>query len=141
MSSGGIDGQRFDPGVPAWTAGLGKVRDAVRQQLVARQLADHVSDASAPLQVLDVGCGQGTQAIALARAGHMVVGLDVSDELLGQARQAAAEHGNVVAERLSFERGDLLALGDDHLGVYDLICCHGVAMYLPSLVVRQRFSW
>ncbi len=133
MSSRGIAGQRFDPGVTAWTAGLGKVRDAVRQQLVTRQLGAHLVDAPAPLRVLDVGCGQGTQAVALARAGHTVVGLDVSDELLDQARQAASAQGSDVAHRLSFQHGDLLDLGDEHLGLYDLVCCHGVAMYLPSL--------
>lgn len=133
MSSGGTAGQRFDPGVSAWTAGLGKVRDAVRQQLVARQLTAHLMDAPASVRVLDVGCGQGTQAITLARAGHGVVGLDVSDELLDQARQAAEAQSSPFAQRLSFQHGDLLDLGDEHLGVYDVVCCHGVAMYLPSL--------
>jgi hypothetical protein len=29
--------------------------------------------------------------------------------------------------------GDLLALGAEHAGRYDIVCCHGGAMYLPSL--------
>jgi hypothetical protein len=29
--------------------------------------------------------------------------------------------------------GDVLALGPEHAGRYDLVCCHGVAMYPPSL--------
>ena len=50
MSSGGSAGRRFDPDVSAWTANLGKVCDAVRQQLVARHLADEPADVqSAPL--------------------------------------------------------------------------------------------
>ena len=126
-------GRRFEVGVPAWTTGLGKVRDAVRQGLVARQLATHLSDAATHVRALDVGCGQGTQAITLARAGHTVVGVDVSAELLDQARRAAAGENAQVAKRLSFQAGDLLELGDGHLGRYDLVCCHGVAMYLPSL--------
>jgi hypothetical protein len=41
----------------------------VRQELVRRQLAVNLPTVSEPLDVLDAGCGQGTQAIELARAG------------------------------------------------------------------------
>jgi SAM-dependent methyltransferase len=109
------------------------VRDAVRQELVTRQLASHLPATRRNLRVLDAGCGQGTQAIALARLGHDVVGIDLSAVLLGAARKAAAQEPDEVRERLSFENGDLLELGDAHLESYDLVCCHGVAMYLPSL--------
>jgi S-adenosylmethionine-dependent methyltransferase len=127
------DPERFEPAVDAWLAGLGLVRDAVRQELVRRQLAANLPTPAEPLRVLDAGCGQGTQAIALARLGHHVVGLDVSDTLLETARGAAALQPTDVRRRLDFVVGDLLALGDQHTGHYDLVCCHGVAMYLPSL--------
>jgi S-adenosylmethionine-dependent methyltransferase len=127
------DAERFEPAVDAWLAGLGLVRDAVRQELVRRQLAANLTNRAEPLRVLDAGCGQGTQAIALARLGHHVVGLDVSDTLLETARGAAALQPTDVRRRLDFVVGDLLALGDQHTGHYDLVCCHGVAMYLPSL--------
>jgi S-adenosylmethionine-dependent methyltransferase len=124
---------RFEAGVGAWLGGLGLVRDAVRQELVARQLASHLPTPHRSLRVLDAGCGQGTQAIALARLGHNVVGIDLSDDLLDVARKAIAEESDELRARLSFEVGDLLDLKDGHLGNYDLVCCHGVAMYLPSL--------
>lgn len=124
-------GGRFEPAVGAWLSGLGLVRDAVRQELVRRQLARHLP--AAPGRVLDAGCGQGTQAVALARLGHDVVGLDLSDQLLDEARRAAAREPAEVAARLRFTRGDLLSLGDEHRGGYDVVCCHGVAMYIPSL--------
>jgi S-adenosylmethionine-dependent methyltransferase len=127
------DAERFEPAVDAWLAGLGLVRDAVRQELVRRQLAANLTNRAEPLRVLDAGCGQGTQAIALARLGHHVVGLDVSDTLLETARGAAALQPTDVRRRLDFVAGDLLALGDQHTERYDLVCCHGVAMYLPSL--------
>lgn len=122
----------FAHGLAAWRDGLGKVRDLVRQELVRRQLADHLP-ANRPLRVLDAGCGQGTQAIGLARLGHEVVGLDRSEELLGLAAEAARAEGPAVGGRLRFVAGDLLALGGEHRGAFDLVCCHGVAMYLPSL--------
>ncbi|MDQ6838057.1 MAG: methyltransferase domain-containing protein [Actinomycetota bacterium] len=80
-----------------------------------------------------MGCGQGTQAIRLARAGHHVTGVDLSEELLGTARASTAHEADEVKGRLRFEHGDLLDLGDDYAGRFDVVCCHGVAMYLPSL--------
>jgi S-adenosylmethionine-dependent methyltransferase len=133
--AGALDPERFEPGVDAWLAGLGLVRDAVRQELVRRQLAAHLPAPPHSLRVLDAGCGQGTQAIALARLGHRVVGLDVSDALLESARDATALEPTMVRQRLDFVKGDLLALGDHN---YDLACCHGVAMYLPSLEATVR---
>ena len=124
---------RFEPAADAWLAGLGLVRDAVRQELVRRQLAANLPTRAEPLRVLDAGCGQGTQAIALARLGHRVVGLDVSETLLETARGTAALLPTDVRQRLDFVAGDLLALADQHIERYDLVCCHGVAMYLPSL--------
>lgn len=124
---------RFDTGVGAWLAGLGLVRDRVRQELVRRQLVAHLPAGPEPLLVLDAGCGQGTQAIELARLGHRVVGVDLSDALLEAAHIAASGEQEDVRRRLSFVAGDLLALEDGHAQRYDLVCCHGVAMYLPSL--------
>jgi ubiquinone/menaquinone biosynthesis C-methylase UbiE len=52
-------------------------------------------------RALDVGCGAGALAFALAPLVREVVGLDRSPELLEQARARAAEHPNV-----SFVEGD-----------------------------------
>lgn len=124
---------RFDTGIDAWMSGLGSRRDVVRQELVRRQLAYHVDAEPGPLRVLDAGCGQGTQALALARAGHDVTGLDGAERLLGEARRRRDDEPRDVRARLRFVEGDLLALDDGHHDSYDLVCCHGVAMYLPSL--------
>lgn len=133
MAPAGTD-DRFASGVLRWKQGLGKVRDAVRQELVAHQLAAHLPTAAGEtLTVLDAGCGQGTQALALARLGHYVVGVDRSEEMLRAARAAAEEESVDVQGRLHFQRADLLALGEDLAGRFDVVCCHGVAMYLPSL--------
>jgi 2-polyprenyl-3-methyl-5-hydroxy-6-metoxy-1,4-benzoquinol methylase len=50
----------------------------LRQEIVARQLGELIAERPVPgqLRVLDVGCGQGTQALRLADAGHEVTGLD-----------------------------------------------------------------
>lgn len=129
----GAGPDRFGPGVAAWRSGLGLLRDAVRQELVARQIGYHLPADGTLLDVLDAGCGQGTQAIRLARLGHRVVGVDTSPALLDAARRAAGAEPAEVRRRLAFEHGDLLCLGPGHAGAYGLVCCHGVAMYLPSL--------
>jgi ubiquinone/menaquinone biosynthesis C-methylase UbiE len=47
--------------------------------------------------VLDVGCGTGVVAVTAARAGAKVTGLDLTPELLAQARQSAPLAGVEVA--------------------------------------------
>ncbi len=124
----------FEPGVSAWRRNLGSVRDAVRQELVGRQLEAHLpGGGDTGLRALEAGCGQGTQALRLARLGHRVVGVDISEGLLDDARRAAAEEPPEVRARLSFEQADLLALGLEFAQRFDLVCCHGVLMYFPSL--------
>ena len=55
---------------------------------VERQLA-----LAAGARVLDVPCGSGRHALALAARGYAVTGVDVSAEAIGHARAAAADAG------------------------------------------------
>lgn len=59
----------------------------------------------APGTALDVGCGEGADAVWLAQRGWAVTAVDISDVALGRARAHAASAGAVV----SFERADLVA--------------------------------
>jgi SAM-dependent methyltransferase len=47
----------------------------------------------APGRVLDVGCGEGADAIWLAQSGWTVTAIDISEVALGRARQAAEQLG------------------------------------------------
>ena len=49
-----------------------------------------------PGAALDVGCGEGADAIWLARRGWTVTAVDISDVALGRAREAAGRAGVVV---------------------------------------------
>lgn len=121
----------FSAGQDRWNAVLGNLRDTVRQELVARQLATELP--SPPAAVLDVGCGQGTQALRLARRGYQVTGLDASAELLASfAEDLAAEPAEVRA-RVRLVQGfaeDLTERAGS--GPFTAFLCHGVLMYLPD---------
>jgi len=49
-----------------------------------------------PGRHLDLGCGTGTLAILMAKAGWEVVGLDASEAMLAQAKQKALDAGQAV---------------------------------------------
>lgn len=62
-------------------------------------IADLV-DLSPDSTVLDIGCGPGRHAIELARRGHRVLGLDISETFVDIARRRAADED--VADRCEF---------------------------------------
>lgn len=64
--------------------------------------------------------------------GYDVTGVDHSEELLSAARAGAANEGDEVRARLRFYRGNLFDLGAELSARCDVVCCHGVLMYLPS---------
>jgi S-adenosylmethionine-dependent methyltransferase len=130
----------FLPGARRWTDALGALRDTVRQELVATQLAEAIAErsASAPLRVLDAGCGQGTQALRLAQAGHKVTGLDISDDLLERFASALSTQPAQVRDRVRLVHGPGEAAAELTPGPFDLVLCHGVLMYLDDPVPMLR---
>ena len=66
----------------------GSVYGTAPNQFVAAKLAD-----LEPCRILDMGCGQGRNAIWLAGRGHSVTAVDVSDLAISQAEQLAFAAG------------------------------------------------
>ena len=116
----------FGSGERQWIARFDNLRNAVRQEMIRRQLADHVRSS---MTVLDVGCGQGTQLVELGYLGCTVTGVEPSERLREMCLHSAEQQG-VSIELLDGTVEDLSAvLGDRR---FDLVCAHGLLMYLAD---------
>jgi SAM-dependent methyltransferase len=114
-----------------WLGGLGHVRNVVRQEIIARQLDQHLP--GPPARVLDVGAGQGTQSLRLARAGHRVVAAEPDPDMRAELRTALDAGPADVAARVTAVAGSLGDLGSSvPAGCYDVVLCLGVLMYLTD---------
>jgi SAM-dependent methyltransferase len=99
-----------------------------------------------PGRALDVGIGQGRNALFLASQGWKVTGIDISDEGLRQARESAAARGVAIeaiqADAESWDYGDarwdlvlLIYMGGDA----KLVSSLRRALKPGGLVVSERF--
>jgi SAM-dependent methyltransferase len=104
-------------------------RDRVWSGRVNVQFADVVGDLP-PGRALDLGCGEGADAVWLAERGWNVVAVDISDTALGRASEAAESRG--VADRIEFVQLDLSDGFPD--GTFDLIS----SQFLHSTVYLDR---
>jgi ubiquinone/menaquinone biosynthesis C-methylase UbiE len=77
---------------------------------------------------LDAGCGVGYHTLALARRRFRCVGVDISETVLGQARDHLARSG--LGDRVRFQCDSLeqLSFAD---GTFDAVHCRGVLMHVP----------
>ena len=95
------------------------------------QILTQVAADLPPGRALDLGCGEGGDAIWLAQRGWDVTGLDISLTATRRAAEAARAAGLPPA-RIRFLAADLSAL--DHAGAFDLV----TASYLHSPVKFPR---
>jgi SAM-dependent methyltransferase len=88
-----------------------------------------------PGTAMDVGCGEGGDALWLAERGWQVLGIDVSPVAIERAAARAAELG--LAERAAFEVRDLLAWTPPP-ATYDLVTA--AFIHLPSGDRRPAYA-
>jgi len=81
-------------------------------------------------RALDLGCGEGADAIWLAEQGWTVVAVDVSGTALSRARTAATSRG--LAEHIDFQQHELTR--SFPAGLFDLVSAH----FLHSTVEMDR---
>jgi ubiquinone/menaquinone biosynthesis C-methylase UbiE len=70
-----------------------------------------------PHSLLDLACGEGTFAVAMARLNLQVTGLDQSPEMITLARTKAEEEG----VQVTFTQGDMREL--DFVSTFDVVTC------------------
>ena len=118
---------RFEAAASRWWDPLGEMRplhdlNPVRLQYVER------AGPLAGRSVLDVGCGGGLLAEAMARKGASVTGLDLADDLLQVARLHALE-ANVEVHYL-LEAAEAHAAR--HEGKYEIVTCMEMLEHVPD---------
>ncbi|GGM87304.1 class I SAM-dependent methyltransferase [Streptomyces fuscichromogenes] len=103
---------------------------------MARQLDEQIAGrfpVGQRLRVLDVGMGQGTQALRLARTGHQVTGVEREPTMIAAAREALAGEPVGIRDRVRIIEGDGQDTGVHFLpGSFDVVLCHGVLMYVEE---------
>jgi len=90
-----------------------------------------------PAGALDVGSGEGADAIWLARRGWQVTGLDMSTVALQRGAAHAAQAGTEIAERISWLHADLMTW-DPGVARYDLVSAQ--YMHLPAELRNPLFG-
>ena len=88
-----------------------------------------------PGAALDVGCGEGADAIWLAARGWKVTGVDISPVGLERAAAHAAAASETIAARIDWRHVDLFADEFEPSGAFDLVSSH--YLHLPP-AVRER---
>jgi SAM-dependent methyltransferase len=111
-----------------WEAHYGE-RERIWSGRVNAKFAESVADLPAG-RALDLGCGEGGDAVWLAERGWQVKAVDISETAIRRAAAEAESRG--VRDRIDFERHDLSDSFPD--GTYDLIS----AQFLHSTVRLER---
>jgi len=81
------------------------------------------------LQVLDLGCGDGTTAVPAAQLGANVLGVDIAANLVAAGNERAAELG---LDNLRFQEGDATDLSELDDESFDLVISIFGAMFAPK---------
>lgn len=99
----------------------GRIRYTVVEEVLRRQ-CDELGEG---LRILDVGGGDGMDALPLALAGHEVTIVDPSESWLAEAKRRAEDAGASLTTLVG-------GVEDLPEGEWDLVLCHFVLHYRPA---------
>ncbi|MCM3920463.1 methyltransferase domain-containing protein [Frankia sp. AiPs1] len=113
-----------------YVAHTATLRGVIRQRLVTRALIEHLPPA--PARLLDIGGGNGVQALEFARRGYHVTVCEPDPRMLAETRRGLADAPESVRRRVELIQGD----GRDAVHLvgtgWDATFCHGVIMFVPE---------
>lgn len=87
-----------------------------------------------PMRVLDIGCGEGKDAVFLARNGYRVTAFDIAESGLEKARELADKNG----VHIDFFKADALDYRPETN--FDIIFSSGVLHYIPAKTREELIS-
>jgi SAM-dependent methyltransferase len=122
-----------NPNKALWEKG-----DFTRIAASMRESGDELVDSlgvGAGMDVLDLGCGDGTTALPAAQRGANVLGVDIAANLVAAGNARAAEAG---LSNLRFEEGDASDLAGIADESFDLVVSIFGAMFAPRPVDVAR---
>ena len=116
----------INPNKALWEKGdFTRIAESMRESGEALVMTLGITDG---LEVLDLGCGDGTTALPAARLGANVLGVDIASNLV--------EAGNARAQSLGlncrFQEGDASDLSELEDDSFDLVVSIFGAMFAPS---------
>lgn len=126
--------ETFDSALAAWHrwqgSPWGRLRYRVAEANLDRRLAETgLGDGS--LRVLDLGGGDGVEAVRLASRGHHVTVVDHAPAMLAAARRRARQAE--VLDRLTTVQAEVTEVPREVVGTgFDVVLCHNLVQYLPD---------
>ncbi|MGJ4748360.1 class I SAM-dependent methyltransferase [Leptospira sp. SA-E8] len=116
-----------NPNKTLWEKGdFTEIASLMRQS--GQELVTHLGITS-PLRILDLGSGDGTTAIPLAKTGSEVIGIDIAKNLVEAGNKRAREEG---LSNLKFQEGDACNLQEVMDHSFDLTISVFGAMFAPK---------
>lgn len=103
-----------------------KELESPKLKLWRDELMSHIFDSDRSLRILDIGCGAGFFSIILSELGHTVHGIDITPNMIEEAKQLAqsldsdATFSVMDAENLSFDTN-----------TFDIVVARNVTWNLP----------
>lgn len=119
--------QASNPNKALWEKGdFTKLAETMREsgEALVAQL-----DITKGMNVLDLGCGDGTTALPAARRGATVLGVDIAENLVAAGRRRANAEG---LTNLTFQQGDAKDLSQLADKRFDLVVTIFGAMFAPK---------
>src|SRR5947209_5973912 len=116
-----------NPNKALWEKGdFTRIAESMREsgEALVKELA-----ITAGLEVLDLGCGDGTTALPAARLGADVLGVDIASNLVAAGNRRAQAEGLTSCR---FEQGDASDLHNLHDDSFDLVVSIFGAMFAPK---------